>query len=72
LPGYDVLRVAPGLLLACAALIKTEQLASGPVLGTGLLDSRLVLSVAFEFENGMVVDVGAGNDHSRLVRESWD
>jgi hypothetical protein len=48
--GYDVVRIAVGLLLLTAAGLKAHQLATEPVLGTGLLDSRWLLMAVVEFE----------------------
>ncbi len=48
--GYDVVRIAVGLLLLTAAGLKAHQLATEPILGTGLLDSRWLLMAAVEFE----------------------
>lgn len=48
--GYDVVRVAVGLLLVVAAVLKTHQSATEPILGTGLLDSRWLLMAVVEFE----------------------
>ena len=38
--NYDVVRIALGVLLLVSAGLKGYQLATEPVLGTGLLDSR--------------------------------
>ena len=48
--GYDVLRIAAALLLLMAAGLKAHQLATEPVLGTGLLESRWFLMAVVEFE----------------------
>jgi len=48
--GYDVVRITVGLLLLTAAGLKTHQLATEPVLGTGFLDSRWLLMAVVEFE----------------------
>jgi hypothetical protein len=48
--GYDVVRIAVGLLLLTAAALKAHQLATEPILGTGLLDSRWLLMATVEFE----------------------
>jgi len=48
--GYDVVRVLLGLLLLTAAGLKGYQLATEPVAGTGLLDSRWFLIGVVEFE----------------------
>jgi len=48
--GYNSLRVILGLVLLVAASLKTHQLATEPVLGTGLLDSRWLLIAVVEFE----------------------
>jgi hypothetical protein len=48
--GYDVLRVALGLLLLVAAALKGYQLGTGPVAESGLLTSRWFLIVVVEFE----------------------
>ena len=48
LTGYDAVRTAVGSLLLTAAGLKGYQLATGPVLGTGMLDSRWVLISAVE------------------------
>jgi hypothetical protein len=50
LTGYDAVRVAVGILLLISAGLKGYQLASEPVLGTGFLDSRWLLTLAVEFE----------------------
>jgi hypothetical protein len=47
---YRVLSVLLGLLLLTAAVLKTHQLATEPVLGTGLLESRWFLAVVVEYE----------------------
>ena len=48
--GYNVVRIAVGLLLLTAAGLKGYQLATEPVLGAGFLDSRWLLVVTVEFE----------------------
>ncbi len=48
--GYDVVRLAAALLLLVAAGLKAHQLATEPVLGTGLLESRWFLIGVVEFE----------------------
>ena len=48
--GYDVIRIALGLLLLVAAGLKGHQLATEPVAETGLLTSRWFLIAAVEFE----------------------
>ena len=48
--GYDVVRVALGLVLLAAAALKAHQLATGPVAETNLLDSRWFLMIEVEFE----------------------
>ncbi len=48
--GYDVVRIAAALLLLVAAGLKAHQLATEPVLGTGLLESRWFLIGLVEFE----------------------
>ena len=48
--GYDVLRIALGLLLLGATALKGYQLATEPVVGTGLLNSRWFLMATVEFE----------------------
>jgi len=48
--GYDVIRIALGVLLLTAAGLKAHQLATEPVLSTGLLDSRWLLMATVEFE----------------------
>lgn len=50
LTGYDAVRVAVGVLLLTAAGLKAHQLATEPILGTGLLDSRWLLMATVEFE----------------------
>jgi len=47
---YDAIRIALGLLLLTAAGFKAHQLATEPVLGAGLLDSRWLLMATVEFE----------------------
>ena len=53
--GYDVVRIAVGFLLLLAAGLKGHQLATEPVSGAGILDSRwfLILVVEFEFVFGL-------------------
>jgi len=48
--GYDVLRILLALLLLAAGGLKAHQLATEPVTGTGLLDSRWLLMATVEFE----------------------
>ena len=48
--GYDVLRFLLAALLLTAAALKTHQVATEPILGTGLLDSRWLLMATVEFE----------------------
>jgi hypothetical protein len=48
--GYDVLRLALGVLLLVTAGLKGYQLATEPTLGTGLLDNRWFLIFVVEFE----------------------
>jgi len=50
LTGYDVVRIAVGALLLTAAGLKTHELVTEPVPGTGLLDSRWLLTLTVEFE----------------------
>jgi hypothetical protein len=50
LTGYDVVRIALGVLLLSAAGLKAHQLATEPVAGAGLLDSRRLLMATVEFE----------------------
>ena len=50
LTGYDAVRVAVGILLLTAAGLKGYQLATEPLLGTGFLDSRWLLTMTVEFE----------------------
>jgi hypothetical protein len=47
---YDFVRVALAAILLVAAGLKCHQLATSPVLGDGLLDSRWVLIATVEFE----------------------
>jgi hypothetical protein len=47
---YDLVRVALGLLLLTAATLKAWQLATGPVLSRGILDSRWLLVGVVELE----------------------
>ncbi len=48
--GYDILRILLAAVLLTAAVLKTYELATGPVLGNGLLDSRWLLMAVVEFE----------------------
>ena len=48
--GYDALRLFLALLLLTAAGLKAHQLATGPLLGPGLLESRWFLVAVVEFE----------------------
>lgn len=48
--GHGVLRYFLALILLVAATLKTHQLATTPVLGDGLLDSRWVFIATVEFE----------------------
>ena len=48
--GYDVLRIFVAAVLLTAAVLKAYQLATEPIIGTGLLDSRWLLMVTVEFE----------------------
>ncbi len=48
--GYDVVRIALGLLLLTAAALKGHQLATEPIVETSLLTSRWVLIGVVEFE----------------------
>ncbi|HYW80399.1 MAG TPA: hypothetical protein VE890_12515 [Thermoguttaceae bacterium] len=50
LAGCDIVRVALGLLLLVAAGLKGYELATSPVAGTSLLDSRWFLIGLVEFE----------------------
>jgi hypothetical protein len=50
LNGYSILRFALGVLLLVTAGLKRYQLATEPVLGSGLLDSRWFLIFVVEFE----------------------
>jgi hypothetical protein len=50
LTGYDLVRIALGILLLTAAGLKAHQLATEPVAGTGLLDSGWLLMATVEFE----------------------
>jgi hypothetical protein len=50
LTGYDVVRIVLGSLLLIAAGLKAHQLATEPVLSTGLLDSRWLLMATVELE----------------------
>jgi hypothetical protein len=50
LTGYDIVRIAVGLLLLTAAGLKAHQLATQPILGNGLLNSRWLLIIAVAFE----------------------
>jgi hypothetical protein len=48
--GYDVLRIIMAIVLLVAATLKTYELATRPVLGNSLLDSRWLLMAVVEFE----------------------
>lgn len=48
--GYDYLRIALGCLLLVTAGLKTHQLATEPILGHSIFDSRWILIAAVEFE----------------------
>jgi len=48
--GFDVVRVVAALLLLVAAALKTHQLSTEPVIGTGLIESRPFLMATVEFE----------------------
>jgi hypothetical protein len=48
--GYAVVRTSAALLLLVAASLKAYQLATEPVLGSGLLESRWFLIGVVEFE----------------------
>jgi hypothetical protein len=48
--GYDVVRIALGILLLTAAALKGHQLATEPVAETSLLTSRWFLITVVEFE----------------------
>ncbi|MCX7428846.1 MAG: hypothetical protein NTW96_24875 [Planctomycetia bacterium] len=48
--GYGAVRVALAAILFAAAGLKCHQLATSPVVGDGLLDSRWVLMATVEFE----------------------
>jgi hypothetical protein len=48
--GYDVVRILIAAVLLTAAALKGHQLATEPVLGSGLLDSRWFLIGVVEFE----------------------
>ncbi len=48
--GYDLVRIVLGLVRLAAAVLKGHQLATEPVAGTGLLDSRWFLIGVVEFE----------------------
>ncbi len=50
LAGYDVVRILLGLVLLTAAALKGHQLATEPVAGTGLFDSRWFLIGVVELE----------------------
>jgi hypothetical protein len=47
---FRVVSVLLGLLLLTAVVLKTHQLATEPVLGTGLLESRWFLALAIQYE----------------------
>ena len=48
--GYVAIRVILAAVLISAAVLKGYQLATGPVLGTGLFSSRILLIAVVEFE----------------------
>lgn len=48
--GYDVVRVVLGITLLTAATLKGHQVATEPVAGAGLFDSRWILIWVVEFE----------------------
>jgi hypothetical protein len=48
--GYDFLRIILAFILLVAAVLKAYELATGPVLGNSLFDSRRLLFVEVEFE----------------------
>ena len=48
--GYVAIRVFLAAILISAAVLKGYQLATGPVLGTGLFSSRILLIAVVEFE----------------------
>ena len=48
--GYVAVRVILAAILVSAAALKGYQLATGPVLGTGLFSSRILLIAVVEFE----------------------
>ncbi len=48
--GYDVVRLLLAVVLLLAGGLKAYQLATEPVIGTGLLDSRWLLMATVEFE----------------------
>ena len=48
--GYDVVRILMAAVLLTAAVLKAYQLATEPIIGTGLLDSRWLLMATVEFE----------------------
>ena len=48
--GYDVVRIIAAAVLLVAAGLKTHQLATEPILGTSILDSRWLLMATVEFE----------------------
>jgi uncharacterized membrane protein YphA (DoxX/SURF4 family) len=53
--GYNILRIFLAAVLLTAAVLKTYELATGPVVGDGFLDSRwlLIVAVAFEISFGI-------------------
>jgi hypothetical protein len=48
--GYHLVRIAVAVLLLTASALKCWQLATEPILGTSLLDSRWLLMATVEFE----------------------
>ena len=48
--GYDVVRLLVALLLLLAGGLKAHQLATEPIIGSGLLDNRWLLMATVEFE----------------------
>jgi hypothetical protein len=48
--GYDVVRIGLGLVLLLAAALEAHQLATEPVMGAGILRSRVFLIGVVEFE----------------------
>ena len=72
---YAAIRVILAAILISAAVLKGYQLATGPVLGTGLFSSRILLIAVVEF--GWVVGARllAGQYAkwtSRMMRRLWD